>query len=106
MYEIMKGLNTLDVTEELRLLLSENNNMAYQALERLRTQSEKDASVYWHFDELAALLEHGNSYVRTRGIVLIADNIQWDSQGRFEELAAEYKDITGVDVAAFIMSSR
>ena len=80
----------MDVADDLRLLFSSNNNIAYQALERLRVQSEKDASVYQHFEELAAMLKHDNSYVRTRGLVLIADNIQWDAQGRFEALAPEY----------------
>ncbi len=77
----------MEIAEDIGLLTSKNNQAAYQALKRLQAQSEEDAGVYQYFDHLAALLEHVNSYVRTRGIILIADNIRWDNQGRFDAIA-------------------
>lgn len=80
----------MDTIDALQQLLVKDNKTAYQALEYLRQASQRDNQVYQHFAALAILLEHPHSYVRTRGLILIAENIQWDDQGQFDAIAASY----------------
>ena len=80
----------MEITEALQQLRVKDNKVAYQALEYLEQASQMDDHVYQHFAELASLLEHPHSYVRTRGLLLIAANIQWDAQGQFDAIAENY----------------
>lgn len=80
----------MDIIEALQQLTVKDNNAAYQALNDLQQASKQDKQVYQHFPELAELMANPHSYVRTRGLLLIADNIQWDEQGQFDAIAADY----------------
>lgn len=80
----------MEITEALQQLLVKDHKIAYQALAYLQSISQIDARVYEHFAELTALLEHPQSYVRTRGLLLIAANIQWDDQGQFDAIVDSY----------------
>ena len=36
------------------------------------------------------MMSNPKSYIRTRGITLIAANVKWDEDNRFDEIVAEY----------------
>lgn len=74
----------MEITEALQQLRVKDNKVAYQALEYLEQASQLDDHIYQHFAELTSLLDHPHSYVRTRGLLLIAANIQWDAKGQFD----------------------
>ena len=80
----------MEITEALQQLRVKDHKVAYQALEYLEQASRIDSQVYAHFAELTSLLDHPQSYVRTRGLLLIAANIQWDAQGQFDAIAENY----------------
>ena len=71
-------------------LYSKDNKFAYQALQLLETESEKSDAVYKFFDRFAEMIEDSNSYIRTRGIVLISTNAKWDTENKIDEIIDNY----------------
>lgn len=69
------------VEELLELLASRDNSQAYQALKALEEMSAESNCLYPHMDKFIAMASSGNSYVRTRGLALIAHNAKWDVDG-------------------------
>lgn len=78
------------VGELVGRLYSKDNKVAYQALQLLETESEKSNTVYKFFDRFAEMLEDSNSYIRTRGIVLIAVNSKWDTENKIDKIIDNY----------------
>ncbi|WP_291579732.1 SufBD protein [Clostridium sp. UBA6640] len=81
----------MESTEELiERLYSKDNKIAYQALQMLETESEKSNTVYKFFDKFAEMIENSNSYIRTRGIILISVNAKWDTENKIDEIIDDY----------------
>lgn len=78
-------------------LFDKNNSTAYAALQDLQKESERSDKVYPYMDKLFDMLDSDNSYIRTRGLTLIACNSKWDSDNKIDEIIDEYlKHITDV----------
>ncbi len=78
-------------------LLDKNNRTAYAALQDLQKESEHSDKVYSYMDKLFDMLDSDKSYIRTRGLTLIACNSKWDSDNKIDEIIDEYlKHITDV----------
>lgn len=76
--------------ELLELLASRNNSQAYQALKALEEMSAESDSLYPYMDKFIAMTGSSNSYVRTRGLVLIACNAKWDVEGKIDGIINTY----------------
>ncbi len=72
------------VEELLEFLTSRNNSQAYQALKALEEMSAESNCLYPHMDKFIAMASSGNSYVRTRGLALIAHNAKWDVDDKID----------------------
>lgn len=97
--EICKGGKGVsdDIAKTVALLFDKNNAAAYKALQKLQKESEKTDCVYPYMDRFGDMLDSDNSYVRTRGLVLIAYNAKWDTAYKIDELLDRYlKHITDV----------
>lgn len=87
----------VNIAETFELLFDKNNNIAYKALQELQKESEKTNSVYVYMDRLGDMLDSDSSYIRTRGLVLLAYNARWDIDNKIDEIIDEYlKHITDV----------
>lgn len=64
--------------EKIAMLFNKDNNLAYQTLKELLVVSDTSNEVYSYMDTFFTMLDHDNSYVRNRGIYLIAANAKWD----------------------------
>lgn len=62
----------VNIAETFELLFDKNNNVAYKALQELQKESERTDCVYPYMDKLSVMLDSDNSYIRTRGITLLA----------------------------------
>ena len=62
----------INVEDNFTLLFDKNNNTAYKALQMLQKECEKSDKVYCYMDKLADMIDNDNSYIRTRGLTLIA----------------------------------
>ena len=86
-----------NIGETFELLFDKNNNVAYKALQELQKESEETDCVYPFIDRLSDMLDSDNSYIRTRGLTLLAYNAKWDKEYKVEEIIDEYlKHITDV----------
>ena len=90
----MEDIVSINIAETFELLFDKNNNVAYKALQIL--QEETDC-VYSYMDRLSDMLDSDNSYIRTRGLTLLAYNAKWDKDYKIDEIIDKYlKHITDV----------
>lgn len=82
----------LNIAEQVRVLRSSNNREAYRALQSLQETSDSDDAVYAHIDIFIEMVRDSSSYVRTRGLTLIACNAKWDEAGKIDGIIDEYLD--------------
>jgi len=86
---------SLNIAETFELLFDKNNNIAYKALQELQKESEETDGVYPYMDRLSDMLDSDNSYIRTRGLTLLAYNAKWDRDDKIDEIIDKYlKHIT------------
>lgn len=78
------------IEELLELLTSRDNSQAYQALKALEEVSAESNCLYPHMDEFIAMTGSSNSYIRTRGLVLIARNAKWDVDDKIDGIIDGY----------------
>ena len=71
-------------------LFDKNDKAAYKCLKELLSVSEKDNGVYQFFDTFADMIDNYNSYIRTRGLLLISANAKWDIDYRIDEIIDKY----------------
>lgn len=87
----------VNVEETFELLFDKKNTVAYKALQDLQRKSEETDCVYAYMDRLGDMLDSDNSYIRTRGLTLIAYNARWDKDNKIDEIIDGYlKHITDV----------
>jgi len=78
------------ISELYALLLGQDGKTAYKALQTLQQLSEESADVYSYMDQFADMLDSENSYIRTRGLTLIAYNAKWDTDYKVDEMIDKY----------------
>lgn len=84
-----------NLSEQIEMLYSKNNTLAYQVLKELQRKSEETDEVYGYIDKFSEMLDSTHSYVRTRALVLIAANSRWDVNYKVDESIDKYlKHIT------------
>lgn len=81
---------SVNIAETFELLFDKNNSVAYKALQELQKESEKTDCVYPYMDRLSDMLDSGNSYIRTRGLTLLACNAKWDKDYKIDEIIDKY----------------
>ena len=88
---------SINTAEAFELLFDKNNKTAYRALQELQKESVETDKVYPYMDRLGDMLDSDNSYIRTRGLTLIAYNARWDKDNKIDEIIDGYlKHITDV----------
>jgi len=93
----MEDILSINIAETFELLFDKNNNVAYKALQILQKESEETDCVYSYMDRLSDMLDSDNSYIRTRGLTLLAYNAKWDKDYKIDEIIDKYlKHITDV----------
>lgn len=86
-----------NIAETFELLFDKNNKVAYKALQDLKKESEETDCVYPYMDRLSGMLDSDNSYIRTKGLILLAYNAKWDKDYKIDEVIDKYlKHITDV----------
>lgn len=79
-----------NISELIKTLYSSDSKLAYQALQALEEVSTNTNKVYRYFNEFVEMMKSSNSYLRTRGLVLIAANAKWDEDNKIDEIIDEY----------------
>jgi uncharacterized protein (UPF0332 family) len=79
-----------DIPKLVEGLTEQNPKYAYACLKQLESKSVCSDAVYAYFDDFAAMLDSPNSYIRTRGLRLIAANAKWDKDNKIDEIIDVY----------------
>ncbi|MDO5147568.1 MAG: SufBD protein [Eubacteriales bacterium] len=88
---------SLNIADTFELLFDKNNTIAYKALQELQKECEETDRIYPYMDRLSDMLDNDNSYIRTRGLTLIAYNAKWDKDYKIDEIIDNYlKHITDI----------
>lgn len=78
------------IAELVEGLHAKDNQEAYDCLKALLAESESGNAVYPYFGVFAEMLDSDNSYLRSRGILLIAANARWDTDQHMDECIDAY----------------
>lgn len=85
------------IAETFELLFDKNNKIAYKALQELQKESVETDCVYSYMDRLSDMLDSDNSYIRTRGLTLLAYTAKLDKDYKIDENIDKYlRHITDV----------
>lgn len=71
-------------------LNEKNDSIRYQAFLALQARSQVLADVYPFWDVFQAKLRSDNSYQRSIGMMLLAENVRWDTQDRMSGAISVY----------------
>ena len=81
----------MDIETAVSLLTCADNKRAYQALKDLVAASEESGAVYPYFERFVQMMnDPGSSYIRTRGLRLIAYNAKWDAENKVNGVIDKY----------------
>lgn len=84
------ALSKEDIRELTGFLSEKNDELRYKALVLLQHRSAETPDVYPYWEEFQKRLSDGNSYQRSIGALLIAENAKWDAENRLDGCVDEY----------------
>ncbi len=85
-----EALNPKDIPYLIGLLDEKNNDIRYAAFLTLKARSIAHDDVYPLWDTLAKKLHHENSYQRSIGVMLLSENVRWDTENRLDSILGQY----------------
>ncbi len=88
--QIAENLTENDVNMLIEQLAEKEDRIRYPAFLLLKEHSQKSPLVYRHWDTLENKLESTNSYQRSIGLMLVAENVRWDKDGKFAKIIGKY----------------
>ena len=91
--EAAKMLHKDDIPQLVQLLTLKDDNIRYQAFLLLQNRSLFSDDVYPFWDTFRSKLKSDNSYQRSIGVMLIAENVKWDTESRMEDIIDEYLEL-------------
>ncbi len=87
------SLGPEDVAQLVAWLSLKEDDVRYRAFLLLQEKSRMDRDVYPYFDVFCEKLGSDNSYQRSLGVMLIAENVRWDEAGKMREILPTYLEI-------------
>jgi len=87
---IAEKLDLSSIAFLVKELAEKDDKMRYNAFLLLQAHSRLKPSVYTYWDELASKLGSDNSYQRSLGVMLLAENVRWDKEGKFKRVIDGY----------------
>lgn len=85
-----ESLTKADIRFLVDTLIETEDAVRYSAFLLLQDNSRLLPNVYEHWDTLEAKLASDNSYQRSLGLMLIAENVRWDKKGKFVSAINKY----------------
>lgn len=88
--EASKHLSKNDIPQLVDYLSLKDDNARYQAFLLLQNRSSFFDDVFPYWDTFRDKLRSDNSYQRSIGLMLIAENVKWDSENMMENTIDEF----------------
>jgi len=87
---LSKNLNADEIRFLIQTLNEKDDTIRYNAFLLLQSSSRAFPYVYDYWDILEGKLESTNSYQRSLGVMLIAENVKWDKDDKFSNAFNNY----------------
>ena len=84
--DFVNGLTEENISALVALLSEKNNDLRYAAFLCLQARSQTHSDVYPYWEGFFSKLHSDNSYQRSLGIMLLAENLLWDKERLFDSL--------------------
>ncbi|WMJ86253.1 hypothetical protein [Anaerocolumna sp. MB42-C2] len=84
--EAVKVISSSEIPNLVELLTEKNDKIRYQAFMLLQYRSQLFNDVYPYLENFRLKLKDNNSYQRSIGIMLIAENAKWDLDNKMDAL--------------------
>jgi hypothetical protein len=91
--EVSKTLSAEDVRQLVEWLTDKDDKLRYNSLLLLQHRSESYDDVYPYWDLFCTLIKSSNSYHRSIGVMLIAENAKWDADDKMDKTIGDYLNI-------------
>lgn len=91
--QMADSLTADDLAQLVEMLKLSDNEQRYRAFLLLSARCQTHDDVYPYWDRLAQKLTDANSYQRSIGVMLLAENVRWDQTGRMAELLPVYLEV-------------
>lgn len=88
--QVSKHLNRAELQQLIELLSEKDDKIRYQAFLLLQSRSINFDDIYPYWDIFYEKFKSSNSYERSIGLMLIAENVRWDNKNKFEKIIDEY----------------
>jgi hypothetical protein len=86
---LARGLSEGDVQFLVQTLSEKDDMIRYNAFLLLQAHSKEFPNTYSFWENLEQKLESSNSYQRSIGLMLIAENVRWDKNNKFDDITAD-----------------
>lgn len=88
--DLLPSVNAEDIRQLVAWLSEKADTFRYRCFLLLLARSEKDSDVYPYWDVFVEKAGDANSYQRNIGLRMIAANVRWDEQGKFDSICDLY----------------
>jgi hypothetical protein len=88
--KLSKNLSRDEIRFLVEMLNQKDEAIRYHAFLLLQSNSRLFPFVYEYWNNLEEKLENPNSYQRSAGVKLIAENVKWDKNNRFSKTIKKY----------------
>jgi hypothetical protein len=88
--EAAKRIDSADIMQLVEWLALKDDSVRYPAFLLLQCRSSLSDDVYPYWDLFVDKLKSDNSYQRSIGLMLIAENARWDTQNKTEDMINDY----------------
>lgn len=87
------ALNKDELSSLVEYLSSKDDKIRYKSFLLLKTRSMLNSDVFSYWDIFRDKLKSDNSYQRSLGVMLIAENTKWDEEGKMKDTLQEYLNV-------------
>ena len=87
---LSKELDEQDIALLVDWLSDKDDKLRYPSLLILQAKAKDSDALYKYWDIFRGKLKSDNSYQRSIGLMLLAANVKWDSDGKFEKSFDEF----------------
>jgi len=87
---LSKELDEQDIALLVDWLSDKDDKLRYPSLLILQAKAKDSNALYKYWDVFRGKLKSDNSYQRSIGLMLLAANVKWDSDGKFEKSFDEF----------------
>lgn len=78
------------IEDIVQKLTSKDDKYSCALADKIVAESHDTDEWYEYFDEIASLLDHPKSLIRNRALYILAANVQWDEENRFDLILPDY----------------